>query len=82
MCRVGKFSEDNSVGADGLCIGSPSQWAKVRRENSNTQYFFCTTFWSVILNHCVRKGPLSLSEWGGETGEGTTRQKERQPLQA
>ena len=43
-----QFSFASSVRADGLCIGCPSQWAEVRRENSNMQEFFCMTLYTAI----------------------------------
>ena len=45
--NIDKFSEKSSVGSDGLCIGSLSQWAKGRRENLNMLEIF-------LLDHVTR----------------------------
>ena len=41
--NLAKFSDTCSVGADGLCIGSPMLVVGRRAGNSKTKEFFCTT---------------------------------------
>ena len=40
--NLAKFSDTCSVGADGLCIGSPRIASERKAENSNMHEFFCT----------------------------------------
>ena len=47
LCKkvLAKLCELSSVQVVWLCIGCLSQWAAVRKDNSNVQEFFCMTHW-------------------------------------